>query len=100
MRNLLQKLSGNTAGKIFVAFIIALPLWLIFTFVDFTPDVETKVTVVEPNQTITESVTNDEETQNSETQNNETTNSTETTETTDIEQEEVVEEFDTDNAEN
>ena len=97
MRNLLQKLSGNTAGKIFVAFIIALPLWLLFTFVDFTPDVETKVTVVEPNQTITESVTNDEETQNGEKQDNETTNSTETT---DIEQEEVVEEFGADNAEN
>ncbi len=87
MRNLLQKLSGNTAGKIFVAFIIALPLWLIFTFVDFTPDVETSVTVVEPNQTITESTT-----QGNETQNNETTDKTEGTESTEGLEEDVTEE--------
>ena len=77
MRNLLQKLSGNTAGKIVVAFVIALPIWLLITFVDLTPDVETTVTVIEPNQTVTESVSKGDETQN-----NETTNSTEESETT------------------
>lgn len=84
MRDLMQKISGNKMGKILVALIIALPIWALIMFVDLTPDVETKVTVIEPNQTVTESVNKDDKTQDDETTN--------ATEETIIEQEELTKE--------
>lgn len=47
MKDLIAKITASKTSKIIACLIIALPIWLVMTFVDFTPDVETSVTVTE-----------------------------------------------------
>lgn len=47
MKDLIAKITASKTSKIIACLIIALPIWAIMTFVDFTPDVETSVTVTE-----------------------------------------------------
>ena len=60
MKDLIAKITASKTSKIIACLIIALPIWAIMTFVDFTPDVETSVTVTETQS----QTTNSNETEN------------------------------------